>query len=54
MMNKQRPEKIRSSDLFFETYPRWKRIRLTLVEIVVVLAYLIGFCYALHLTEAIG
>ena len=53
-MTKQRPKKRRSSDLVFDTSSPWKRIRLTLIEISVVMAYFIGFCYALHLTEAIG
>jgi hypothetical protein len=47
-------KKRRSDDLIFKTYPRWKRIRLNIIEFIVVLAVLFLFFYACHLVEVIA
>jgi hypothetical protein len=51
-MNKR--SKNSRDDLIFDTESRWKRIRLTIIELACVLVGLFVFCYALHLVEAIG
>lgn len=44
----------RAEDLIFDTHPRWKRICLTIIEFIIVLAVLFMFCYAHHLVEVLA
>lgn len=53
-MSKPKNNMRRVSDLVIDTNSRWKRIRLTLIEIACVLSGIFLFCYALHVVEGIA
>jgi len=44
----------RGDDLIFETYPKWRRLLLTVVEFVCVLAVIFLLIYVDHIVRGIG